>query len=399
MWRWGYAHQENDSINGPVWSGLESAPASQQPGFSRMYGFCDTYAFQGRSGSYTMSMSGKSLTARLDDTTFYAPPNFDGWNHYRAVYTILQMAGVPDEKIAFLSEVPSDPYGLQPTDPDYATGGYYLPIGIGSNPWTPITRGMTAGQLLSMIQQVTQFVLYADSLGMWQYLPFLRDATGNPKRIFREYYPYDSNFGLTQMWDVEVVTSTADVRNEVIILGIDAYNPVSYLDPILVARRDLDSINAPSGEQPANYVGWKKNFAMVDSRFATHKFAEQTAEKLFNQMRQPSIQVAFTCWGQPDIYPMDFIAIEYQRSGISGFPAVLTPTSKNTIPLFVTGITTNITRTSRGTLTPTSRITARYIPLEGYGSTGAGVSTRYNKTTTTSVSQTSQTGSSTGSIT
>jgi len=398
-WRWGYKHSEGiNGQEGPAWWSTEEEPV-YGPGWGRLYGFCDTYAFSGTTGRYSLTLQGKSMMARLDDTVFHAPPNMDGWNHYRAVYTLLSMAGIPDSRIGFMTEVPDDPYGLEATDPDFDTGGYFLPVGVGSNPWTPIARSMTVGQLMGMIQQVTQFILYVDDLGIWRYEPFMRDATGNPKRIFREYYPYDSNQGLTQMWDVNVTISTADVRNEVILVGIDAYNPLTFLDPIFAAERDELSINANPSQQPANYIGWKKNFAMTDSRFATAEFAKKTAKRLFDTMRQPAVIVTFSCWGQPDIYPMDFIGVEYQRSGLSGFPAVLgvSEEADNTIPLFVTKISTTITRTARG-LIPTSRIEARYIPLEAYQDLGDGVSSLGKTKGDSSMSNGNNTGGGTGQV-
>ena len=387
-WRWGYKH--SDGIVGQEGEEWWSDPGSPTygPGWSRFYGFCDTYGYSGVSGKHQMVMACKGMGARLDDTVFHAPPNMDGWNHYRAVYTLLSMAGIPDARINFMDEVPSDPFSLEPTDPDYATGGYFLPVGVGSNPWTPIARSMTIGQLLAMIQQLTQFVLYVDALGKWNYEPFLRTTTGiGPLRVFREYYAYDANQGLTQMWDVSVTVSNADTRNEIILVGIDAYNPVSFLDPILSSKRDELSISALPAQQPVNYIGWKKNFSMVDSRFATSDYARKTAEKLYKTMRQPSVMVSFSCWGQPDLFPMDMIGVEYTRSGInSQFPAVLLQDnpSNNTIPLFVTKVTTDLTRTGTGKLTPTTRVEARYIPLDEWGDLASGVSTigRTNATAT-----------------
>lgn len=411
-WRWGYQH--SDGIQSQEGRGWWDDPPENEgdpptptygPGWSRLYGFCDTYAYAGTTGRYTVTLQCKSMMARLDDTVFHAPPNMDGWNHFRAVYTLLSMAGIPDDRIGFKTDdpltnmVPDDPYGLEPADPDFATGGYFLPVGVGSNPWTPIARSMTVGQLMSMIQQVTQFVLFVDELGIWQYMPFMRDSSGLPRRIFREYFPYDSNQGLTQMWDVNVTFSTADVRNEVILVGLDAYNPLTFLDPIFAAERDEMSINAPVGQQPANYVGWKKNFAMTDSRFATADFAKKTAKRIFDTMRQPAIIVTFSCWGQPDLYPMDFIGVEYQRSGLSGYPAILgvSPESDNTVPLFVTKVSTSMTRTERG-LIPQTRVEARYIPLEGYQEIANGVSTVGKTDGDADNTQSDEGGSGTGTV-
>ena len=229
-------------------------------------------------------------------------------------------------------------------------------MGIGANPWTPIYNNIKVGELLAMIQQTTGYVMYCDAMGNYQYEPFLRSTpAGVPKRVFRTRDIMDTNLGLVQYAAERVTFSTKDVRNKIGLLGIDAYGP-GALDPILKKFEDSASISSAVGSQPINYVGFPQTFFWIDSRFVSYPFALASAQRIYDMLRQPTIEVTFQCTGgQPDLYVMDWIVMEHWRSGLTGFPATAAD-----LPLFVTGVALSMTQTPQGPLL-TTQVTARYI--------------------------------------
>jgi hypothetical protein len=344
--RCGYAHQDAVGYRGDPWL------SAGEPGFSRFRGYCDTYSYMGNQ----VVMSCQGDLNRVLAYQLMVAPLLDGWNHYRAVYQLLQMAEVPDARVGFMSKVPSDPSGVTVSDPDYATGGYLLPLGIGANPWTPVYENITVGQLLANIQKYTGHVLYCDAYGVYQYEPFLRSTpAGVPKRVFRSHDILDSNLAPVQFNGERVTFSTRDVRNIIALVGIDAFGP-GNIDPIIAKLQDDASIYSAPGSQPINYVGFKQPFAWIDSRFASFGFATNSAERLFKILRQPTIEVSFRATGgQPDLFVMDWIVLEHWRSGLTGFPAGV-----GDLPLFITGISTTYQK-GRGGEEIVSTITARYL--------------------------------------
>lgn len=346
MFRCGYEHQDDDAYKGDPWYD------PLEPGFSRYVGYCDTFSYQGRK----VHLSCPDDFSRVRSYTLMVPPLLDGWNHYRAVYTLLQMAGVPDDRIGFMAMVPPNPHEYMVGDPDEATGGYFLPLGIGANPWTPIYANIKVGELLGMIQQLTGYVMYCDSYGVYQYEPFLRSTpVGVPKRVFRVREVMDSNLGFPQYASASVTFTTRDVRNKVALLGLDAFGN-GNLDPIVAKFEDTASIDSPVGSQPINYCGFIQPFAWMDSRFASFPFALASAERLYKILRQPGIEVSIVCTaGQPDVFVMDWIVLEEWRSGLTG-PAA----TAEDLPLFVTNVQLEYKATEKGPMLET-RITARYI--------------------------------------
>lgn len=364
LMRWGWQHQVGISGGeGDAWTG-----GGVGPGWARMWGYCDTYTYTSQQGRHMMRMSVKSMMDRLDEAIIVCPPNIDGWNHFWAVKWILNYCGIPDNRIGFLPMCPAAPDLVAAGDPD-GPNGYFLPIGVGSQPWTPIDRRISASQLLATIQSVTGYVLYADAYGVMQYESFLRAGTATPKRVFRERYPYDTKHGLTTMWGLSTTISTADTRNVVAVVGMDIFNPAgSRLDTTDYRKVDEASISSLPGAQPANYVGWRKIFAMLDTRFASAALTRSAAERQFAIMRLPQIVCSFTCWGQPDLYPMDQIAVEDWRSGLTAYPA----TEADWLVLTITRMSTRL-ESLNGAIMPVSQITAQYIPLEAAGEVGDSV--------------------------
>lgn len=360
--RWGWVHQVGISGGeGLGWDGVSTGP-----GWARWMGYIDTYNYQSSPGSpHSISMPIQTAIAWLDDTPVLAPPVVDGWNHYFAVRWIANYMGIPDSRIGFLDKVPSTPDTVALGDPD-APDGYFLPTGLGTVPWTPIARDLMIGQLLSSIQSLTGYIAYVDAFGVLQYEPFLRAAGGTPKRVFRQVEPYDTKHGLTGIWSMQTTISTRDVRTTIALVGIDAMSPVGSLEPIVYRKEDAAAIDSPVGSQPMNFVGRRKVFAMTDSRFASLQFTKDSGDRLYRIMRLPSITVRFTCYGQPDLYPMDEIVVEDWRSGLTGYPA----TDANWLKLTIIWMNTKCSAGGGQAIMPVTTIVAVYIPEEPTGDTG-----------------------------
>lgn len=361
--RWGYKHQVGvPGGEGDGWGG------GTGPGWARIWGYVDTYNYSSQMGSSQVSLAVKGLLSRLEEAILIAPPNIDGWNHFWAMRWLLNYAGIPDNRIGFMDMVPDAPDMVAASDPD-GPNGYFLPIGVGSQPWTPIDRRMSVSKLAAAIQQVTGYILYADCFGVIKYERFLRNASDTPVRVFRQTYPFDEKGGLTAIWNLDTTISTADTRNVVAVVGLDIYNPAgSRLDVTDYRLKDEPSISSPPGSQPANYIGWRKVFGMLDSRFASQALTRAAAERMFAIMRLPSITTRFSCWGQPDIYALDPIVIEDWRSGVTGYPAA----EGNWLIQRVMSISTSL-QARPGGLMPVSNIMAMYIPDEVSGDVGDGV--------------------------
>lgn len=260
-------------------------------------GFVHTYEFDEGPNSYrVLKMYASDQMMQIGDSFVAAPPNVDGYNHYAAVAEWLMFAGIPLEQMAFRDLVPDDPFTASPDDPD----PYYLPVGIGFRPITPINRTLSVTDLLDPIRKYTGNMVYIDSDGLVQYRPWIPPLTEAPKKVFTMY----ANEDLTEMFSMRATSSTLSVRNVVALIGLDQYRTDENL--IIETRRDDLSISSPI-PQPKNFVGYKKPMILTDSRFANGPFASDSADRLYNIMRQPEYTVDITSWAQPELFVMDTI--------------------------------------------------------------------------------------------
>ena len=111
------------------------------------------------------------------------------------------------------------------------------------------------------------------------------------------------------------------VYNRVHLVGV---NPVSVgLDLNIANRVDQPSIDAAPGSEPANFVGFKKDFVWMDSRFSKPQYASDSADRLMEILRIPGIDGGIDCWLQPDLFPMDVIYVQEAKSGCANIPLYL----------------------------------------------------------------------------
>ncbi len=333
--RWG--------LNGVGNVALSVALGYQHTGvFDRFFGYCDRYQFnRPAAGTANITMMGCDLMQMFREQTIFAPPILDGYNHYAAVAYLAAFAGISLAQCGFAGFVPTDPYTSAGADPD----PYFLPVGMGNNPWTPIRRSATVMELLQMIQQKTGFLLFVDNNGMLRYEAWIPAAAAiSAKRTFGDCPTDDGS--LAEMWSLSCDISTREVRNNVVLIGIDAFNP--QIPAIVIGNKDEASIWSAPGAQPYNYKGFMASAVMMDSMFANRAFAESSAWKLYRWLRQPSFTVTLATWAQPDVYPLDVLYITDPR-GLTG-----------TLPFYVMSMQTSYSALS-GSVVPSCTITARYL--------------------------------------
>jgi hypothetical protein len=148
------------------------------------------------------------------------------------------------------------------------------------------------------------YLLFFDANGMLQFRKFR--IPGGVRRTF-----YESDTGAPNgCWNLMVSRDMEDVRNSVTVVGVDAFGPL--WNPIVAHRQDDASIHYPFAP---NYIGWEQPLVWSDSQFANLSFASAAADALFAFLRHPGEVVQFTTWLQPDLYPLDVIAIEAPRFG------------------------------------------------------------------------------------
>jgi hypothetical protein len=304
-------------------------------GYPRFFGFCNRFIYSRPASNIALlTMQCVDQMQQLQDSLLAAPPDLDGANHYAAIAWLALKAGISPLQLAFADLVPtiggtlySDPYGeidfFAPSPGLLDEQQYFLPYGIGMNPWTPVNRSLPILEMMEFIRKATGYLLFFDEQGYMRYEPWIPPSPDTiPKRIFTEV-PTDGNDlpggALTEMRNLVVTSGTENTRNQVILIGIDSYS--SDWHPLVEKREDSDSIHVYPGQvQPRNYIGYPKPFVWMDSRFADAGFAAQAADKIAAILALPDYTVEFETWMQPDIYPMDVIWVVDSRSNSGGIP-------------------------------------------------------------------------------
>lgn len=283
--------------------------------YDRYVGHLHTYNLRRSGGHSVVVAEGGDQMLQLQDTIISAPADMDGWNHYYAIGYLAQLSGIQVSKLAFASLIPDDPYSYVAGD----TEPFFLPLGEGMAPWTPRDSTITALELMNYVRKPAAFLLFFDNAGMLHYQKWIPPNPASPAKVFEEGGSGVDNVDLSEFWDYNLTKTTRGVRNVVVLIGIDPYNPNGWV--YLPARRsDPDSIDSAPGSQPPNYVGYKKPFCWVDARFATPDFASRSADRLIEMMRVPGLTVSFETWMQPQLNVMDVIYVREQKAGAAAVP-------------------------------------------------------------------------------
>lgn len=283
--------------------------------FPRFTGMCGNYTFERPSTQAgTVTFECCDLLQMLEDQILFAPPLMDGWNHYYAMAYLAQLAGISLSQMAFAALVPSNPFAAAPGDPT----PYFLPLGDGMRPWTPRDRENSVLALSNYIRKPAGFLLFFDAQGFLRYEPWIPPSLAPQVKLFTEGPTGTDGENLTEYFHMTLRSSIDDVRNQVLLIGINPYDARWSL--LIAKREDTQSIYAAPGSEPKNYVGYKKPFVWTDARFADPAFASDSATRIFQMLRIPGLEVTFETWMQPQIYVMDVVYINEHKSGVSGVP-------------------------------------------------------------------------------
>lgn len=326
--------------------------------YSRFVGFCNEFNFQIPGASRaTIGFDCIDQMYQIGANPLASPALVDGWNHYSAAAYFSQAAGITASRMAFANLVPAktsgglattlaadptariDPFGTAPGD----TEPYFLPTGTGNRPWTPRNRTMPIIDLLNFIRKPTGFLNYIDNKGLLQYHKWVPFAPGT---VFRTFNLNDSD-NLDGFWDFRLRVSTKNVRNRILLVGIDPF--ADFYNVLISKREDSYSINAPLGQEPPNFVGFPQTMVWVDPRFASPEFVSTSADRILEMLRIPLVEAQFSTWMQPDLFPMDVVYLNEHKTGVLN------------IPLYVMGITNVYGVDDRGRVECRSHITGRFL--------------------------------------
>lgn len=312
--------------------------------FPRFTGMCGNYEYdRPATNRARISFHCTDLLTMLEEQTDWTPPLMDGWNHYYAIAHLAQYAGISLDQMAFAALVPEDPFSSAGADP----APYFLPLGDGMRPWTPRNREMNVLALMDYIRKASSYMLFFDAQGFLRYEPWIPPELAPQKRLFTEGTTGISGEGLTEYFRMTLRSSVDDVRNVIVLLGIDAFDPRWSL--LIEKREDTASIFAAPGFEPKNYIGYRKPFVWTDARFADPDFAAEAADRLYQILRIPGLDLTFECWMQPDLYPMEVIYIEEPTSGATG------------VPFYILSITNHWSYDDSGKQTIRSTIRGRFL--------------------------------------
>lgn len=279
---------------------------------------------------------------QLDDAYTFAPPNYDGWNHYAAVAELMMIAGIALSDMAFLDMIPSDPFESTPSDTD----PYYLPTPPGFRPWSPINRNLPVAEIIASIQKLTGFCIFVDNVGRLHYEPFVQDTLPAPKAIFK---PVASSPGdIQEAMSARTRTSTMNVRNKVTLIGFDPFRPNESF--IFRQKTDDDSISSVPPNQPFNFIGYPKRMLWMDARFANEDFATAAIDRLYKLVRQPEYTLDLESWMQPNIFPTDVVYWDDKGS-----------TGSAEVPFYVFGITNILSTMNKKKVIMRSYLNGRYF--------------------------------------
>lgn len=283
--------------------------------WQRFTGYCYAYTFDRPSPNVSnIILHCTDQMQQLRDVIFARPPDMDGWNHWYAMRFLLNYAGIPDSQIGWGPNIPTGPFDLAAGD-SYI---YFLPFGTGMNPWSPRDTGMSVYDLAMLVKGMNRFQLYQDAFGIFQYSPYIPSATPPAKKIFSESPDPVNPGNLTEYFNFSGKSDTSPVSNQFVTIGIDAWS--GRWDPIVSSRTDQPSISSPPGNQPRNYVGFRKVHTESSPFFSRKDIGDDACERQFEAGRLPDWTCTFETWMQPDIYPMDLIYVQDLKSGFANTP-------------------------------------------------------------------------------
>lgn len=240
----------------------------------------------------------------------FALPWLDGWNVFYAIAYLAQLGGYHIDDMAFNQYIPSVPFGPG-SDLGSAEGpAYYLPVGDAGSVLTRFS-GQNLWSVMSKIAYSIGYMIFPDATGALQFRKFKMPA--GIKRSFyesdRESALYQAGGGLEGCWNMTVEKDMAEVRNVNITIGMRAF---TKYEPIVYKQEDSDSIYDPLA---FNHLGYPNPSVWMDSQFSDEEFAYTASVGMHQFLRLPGYRVTLSTWLQPDIFPLDMIAVQSRKLG------------------------------------------------------------------------------------
>lgn len=238
-------------------------------------------------------------------------PWFDGWNIYYVIFYLAQMGGVRPDRMQFYLDgfVPDQPYGECPN----GAQAFFMPVGPAGTPLTRFTGGQKPAEIMRKLSYLLGFINFFDVNTILQFYEFIPQSPGPFKQIFT-HVPGPIGEALTEIWNGGYEGSMEEVRNQVTVVGTNAFGPI--YNPVVSHYSDEASIE---DDTAFNFLGYPSSVVWADSIFANPAFAKRAAKSVINFLRLPGRSVRLTTWMQPDraIYPMDIIQVSYPKSAVS----------------------------------------------------------------------------------
>lgn len=281
--------------------------------YRRLTGIANT-AFQermGQGGASEVTIHCQDTWLPLD-TPVWNLPWMDGWNIYYMIYYLANLRGVSADRMQFYNDgyVPSTPYGVCPN----GAPSYFMPVGPAGTPLTRFGGGQLVSEIMRKVSFALGYILFFDVNGILQFYKFQPTNPGPYKQTFT-YVPEPEGFGkLTEIWGGAYDGNLRDVRNQVTVVGVNAFGPI--WNPLVFHASDDSSI---LDDDAFNFLGYPNPLVWMDNIFVDPVFGQSACNNLLQFLRIPPRNVNLTTWMQPDtpIFPLDIIQVSNPKSAAS----------------------------------------------------------------------------------
>lgn len=271
---------------------------------TRFFGFVERIDTKKTDSISTATFSCIGRKAQLEDAKAVNLPIYDGFVHVTAIQDLLKRSGYPD----YAGMITSRGTPLTATDANFK-----LPLPLPSeSPIFNFALGTSIWSCIAEIARQTGYWYFFSPQGTFYYCPPFIEAT---VRTFQEIATaagtYDELYALSELKD------TSDVRNAVLILGLDQAPkvpiPISW-----VYHADLTNTTVPG------YIPWLRWVIIPDAKINNVAVAQFMGTRIVKNLARPRYTCSFKTWGQHDLNPLDSVGINLINDTI-GLPTALGP--------------------------------------------------------------------------
>lgn len=297
------------------------------------YGNARSVAKMEQGGKWYFIMSCVDRDVAMNSPLFYFPW-CDGYNIYAFAALCANAGGVKrgssagDSDLVFRDYVPENPY-LDMGNPEGDEATYFLPVGSGGAPLYRFPGGTTPKAALGTLASQAGYLRYFNVYGKFNIQKFRFQLDNSvPYRTFGIVDNMENDVATDQraanaVWEGTVTRDYLDIRNSVTLIGLDMFRSnqpnISQQPEVNEENR---SVYPPAGaetiwdETAPNYLGFFNRFVSYQNFFFDQEFTDKASLSYYSIMSVPGLDVAFTTWLQPDIYPLHRIGIFDRRTGL-----------------------------------------------------------------------------------